>query len=120
MQPNDECFKEVKKDYLKFLNKEKIKGIDISYLLSIGSWVKEWRQLYESVLNISNNGQSSSILEFGTHTIHHPQVHYVGQIKDVTTRLDTLIEKNNIPIENLNFINYLYKGRFIIERPLYS
>lgn len=40
---------------LEFLNKEKIKCIDISYLLSIGSWVKEWRQLYESVLNISNN-----------------------------------------------------------------
>ena len=64
----------------------------------------------EVVLNISNNGQSSSILEFGTHTIHHPQVHYVGKIKDVTTRLDTLIEKNHIPIENLNFMNLDIQG----------
>jgi FkbM family methyltransferase len=64
----------------------------------------------EIVLNISNNGQSSSILDFGTHTIHHPHVHYVSQIKDVTTRLDTLIEKNNIPIETLNFVNLDIQG----------
>jgi hypothetical protein len=36
----------------------------------------------ESVLfNISNNGQSSSILEFGLHSHFHPHVHYVHQFK---------------------------------------
>ena len=61
-------------------------------------------------LNISNNGQSSSILEFGTHLLHHPQVQYIDKIKGKTTRLDTLIEKNSIPIERLNFINLDIQG----------
>ena len=29
--------------------------------------------------NIANNGQSSSILEFGSHLTNHPQVHYVSK-----------------------------------------
>jgi hypothetical protein len=36
-----------------FLSKENI-NIDISYLLSIGSWVQNWKQLYENVLKASN------------------------------------------------------------------
>lgn len=62
------------------------------------------------IFNISNNGQSSSLLEFGTHLHHHPQVHYINKIIDKTTRLDTLIEKNNIPIEKINFINLDIQG----------
>lgn len=62
------------------------------------------------IFNISNNGQSSSILEFGTHLLHHPQVQYIDKIKGKTTRLDTLIEKNSIPIERLNFINLDIQG----------
>ena len=33
----------------------------------------------EVVFNISNNGQSSSILEFGSHLQHHPHVHYISK-----------------------------------------
>ena len=40
----------------------------------------------EIYFNISNNGQSSSILEFGTHLIHHPQVHFTQQIKGKTKK----------------------------------
>ena len=64
----------------------------------------------EVVFNISNNGQSSSILEFGSHSIHHPQVHYISSHKQKTTRLDTLIEKNNIPINTINFLNLDIQG----------
>jgi FkbM family methyltransferase len=64
----------------------------------------------EVVFNISNNGQSSSILEFGSHSIHHPQVHYISSHKQKTIRLDTLIEKNNIPINTLNFLNLDIQG----------
>ena len=64
----------------------------------------------EISFNVSNNGQSSSILELGTHLIHHPQVHYTEQIKGKTKRLDTLIEENNIHIEHLNFINLDIQG----------
>ena len=61
-------------------------------------------------LNISNNSQSSSILEFGTHLKYHPQVKYIDRIIGTTTRIDTLIEKENIPIERLNFINLDIQG----------
>jgi len=60
--------------------------------------------------NISNNGQSSSILEFGSHSKHHPQVHYVSSHIQKTTRLDSLIEKHSIPIERLNFLNLDIQG----------
>lgn len=64
----------------------------------------------EVTFNISNNGQSSSILEFGSHSMHHPHVHYVSSRKQKTTRLDSLIEKNNIPIDRLNFLNLDIQG----------
>jgi FkbM family methyltransferase len=64
----------------------------------------------EVVFNISNNGQSSSILEFGSHLKHHPHVHYVSNSVCKTTRMDTLIEKNEIPIQKLNFVNLDIQG----------
>lgn len=41
----------------------------------------------------NNEGQSSSILEFGTHTIHHPSVYFTHSIKLKTVRLDTLLKR---------------------------
>lgn len=60
--------------------------------------------------NITNNGESSSILEFGSHSTHHPHVKVTSTENLTTTRLDTLIEKQNIPIENINFINLDIQG----------
>jgi FkbM family methyltransferase len=46
----------------------------------------------EVVFNITNNdGQSSSLLEFGTHATAHPTVKVVDSIKLTTTRFDTYI-----------------------------
>ncbi len=64
----------------------------------------------EIIFNVSNNGQSSSLLDFGTHTIHHPEVKFTGTIQGKTKRLDTLIEENNIPIQHLNFLNLDIQG----------
>ena len=64
----------------------------------------------EVTFNIANNGQSSSILEFGSHLKHHPQVHYVSKYTCKTIRLDTLIERENIPINELNFLNLDIQG----------
>jgi|UniRef100_A0A6C0CLA0 FkbM family methyltransferase len=64
----------------------------------------------EITFNVANNGQSSSLLEFGTHTIHHPHVKFTGNIQGKTKRLDTLIEENNIPIQHLNFLNFDIQG----------
>lgn len=57
-----------------------------------------------------NNLQSSSILEFGTHEKHHPQVKIVNKIKLKTSRMDSVIEKNNINMNNINFINLDIQG----------
>tara|TARA_B100000900_G_C20576818_1_gene715708 strand:- start:196 stop:828 length:633 start_codon:yes stop_codon:yes gene_type:complete len=64
----------------------------------------------EITFNITNNGESSSLLEFGSHEKNHPHVHVVRKETLKTIRLDTLIENNNIPIEKLNFINLDIQG----------
>lgn len=60
--------------------------------------------------NITSNGESSSILEFGSHSTHHPHVKVTSKTTLVTSRLDTLIEKNNIPIDTIDFINLDIQG----------
>lgn len=64
----------------------------------------------EITFNITNNGESSSILEFGTHAINHKHVKVVEQVQLKTTRLDTLIERENIPIEKINMLNLDIQG----------
>ena len=61
----------------------------------------------EVTFNISNNGQSSSILEFGIHSIHHPQVHYVSSFKQTTKLLRDIICKYDI---DYNFLNLDIQG----------
>ena len=87
------------------VHKMKQKGIKNIYHALIDSEDNK-----EVTFHISNNGQSSSILEFGTHLTHHPQVHYISSTTQKTTRLDTLIETNHIPIKTLNFINLDIQG----------
>lgn len=53
--------------------------------------------------NVSNNGQSSSILEFGLHSTFHPQVHYVTSFEAQTQLLKNIIYKYNIEYNFLNF-----------------
>lgn len=56
----------------------------------------------------ANNGQSSSILELGTHAKEHPEVHYVDETQSIMTRLDELsVENNFFPF---NFINLDIQG----------
>jgi FkbM family methyltransferase len=40
--------------------------------------------------NVANNGQSSSMLEFGIHSVHHPHVHYVSSVELETQLLSTI------------------------------
>lgn len=60
--------------------------------------------------NITNNIQSSSILEFGTHSKHHPHVHNIGCRYLKTTTIDTFVKNNNIDISKLNFWNFDIQG----------
>ena len=69
----------------------------------------------EIVFNITKNdhtgdSQSSSILELGTHITSHPQVKVVDKKILKTSRLESVIERNNIDIDNVNFINLDIQG----------
>ena len=53
--------------------------------------------------NISNNVQSSSIFEFGTHATAHPNVVYVGSLVSPSITIDTFCQRNNINISKHNY-----------------
>lgn len=52
---------------------------------------------------ISNNGQSSSILELGLHTHYHHHIHYVNIINGTTKLLRNILPKYDIQFNFLNF-----------------
>jgi len=59
--------------------------------------------------HVSNNGQSSSILELGLHKNFHPEVHYINSFKSRSKRLENIISKyrSDIPF---NFLNLDIQG----------
>jgi FkbM family methyltransferase len=57
--------------------------------------------------NISNNGQSSSMLDLGVHTIFHPHIHYVNHYESETKLLKDIICNYNI---DYNFLNFDIQG----------
>lgn len=62
------------------------------------------------VFNISNNVQSSSVLEFGLHSHYHHWVHWVGKMEQKTTTIDTFFNTNKIDPSVLNFWNMDIQG----------
>jgi FkbM family methyltransferase len=60
--------------------------------------------------NVSNNVQSSSIFEFGTHAAHHPHVHYVNKTTLTTTTIDTFMTANALNAAKYNFWNFDIQG----------
>lgn len=60
--------------------------------------------------NITNNGQSSSILEMGSHLHHHPHVWNISSVPMVTTTIDSFVAKHKIPMETLDFWNFDIQG----------
>ena len=64
----------------------------------------------EIIFNVSNNVQSSSVLEFGTHSHEHPWVVYVDKIKLKSITIDTFFERNNIDASIYNFWNFDIQG----------
>lgn len=48
----------------------------------------------EVEFHVSNNGQSSSVLELGTHQDKHPNVHYVGSKTLPMRTLDDIVTRN--------------------------
>lgn len=60
--------------------------------------------------NISNNVESSSIFEFGTHADEHPSVVYVGSFKAKTITIDTFFERNGLDGSKCTFWNFDIQG----------
>ena len=60
--------------------------------------------------NVSNNIQSSSVLEFGTHSQEHPGVVFIGKIQQPSITIDTFFERNNLDASKCNFWNFDIQG----------
>lgn len=59
--------------------------------------------------NVSNNeGQSSSILKFGTHTSEHPGIIFTSKVQMFTRRVDSLLADNALTMPN--FVNIDIQG----------
>jgi FkbM family methyltransferase len=64
----------------------------------------------EYVFNVTNNGQSSSILDLDKHKIHHPHIFVSEQLNIKSKRMDTIINQNSINISDFDFINLDIQG----------
>lgn len=58
--------------------------------------------------HVTNNFQSSSILELGTHLEHHPEVHVTHTLDLETTTVDSLAREHDF--SGLNFMNLDLQG----------
>ena len=60
--------------------------------------------------HISNNVQSSSILELGTHLYEHPGVYYKTHVQLKSITVDTFFEKNGLDASHYSFWNFDIQG----------
>jgi len=60
--------------------------------------------------NITNNNESSSILELDLHKLHHPHIYVTNIIEGKTITLDTLFENEKINTSKFNFLNIDLQG----------
>jgi len=66
------------------------------------------QQNYE--FKITNNSQSSSIYDFGTHSYFYPTISFIDTKNLVSARVDTIYKKENIPANFANFLNIDIQG----------
>lgn len=65
----------------------------------------------EYTFNITNNGQSSSILELEKHLLYHPHIHVIDKITVESVRMDTFLNSlNHIDTSCFNFLNLDIQG----------
>ena len=105
-------------DYEKYISREKILWVE-----ALPWKVEQCKNRFNNILienavvsdvienvvfNVSNNGQSSSILEFGLHSFYHPQVNYIQSFECETNLLSNLLPKYNDI--SFNFLNFDIQG----------
>jgi hypothetical protein len=64
----------------------------------------------DALFNVANNLQSSSILEFGTHSIEHPDIVFIDKIKMKSITIDTFFERNNLDASKYDFWTFDIQG----------
>jgi len=104
-------------NYEKYLPREKILWIE-----AMKEKVIQCKNMYPNILieqavvsdnienvtfNVSNNGQSSSILNFSLHSIYHPHIHYVYSYEVKTQMLKDILPNYDI---SFNFLNLDIQG----------
>lgn len=62
------------------------------------------------LFNITNNGQSSSVLDFGSHSHHHPHVHFIEKQVHQTVTIDTFFDTNNLNMAKYDLWNFDIQG----------
>lgn len=65
-------------------------------------------------LNVANNGESSSILQFGTHSKEHPHVQYVGKIQTPAWRIDSFMKNRGFDQKLFTFVNIDIQGAELV------
>ena len=110
---------------LPFYNQLGLKNEDVIWIDAINSKVVEATNrgipnVYNAVItdtddtpvtfNVSNNVQSSSVLEFGTHSTEHPCVVYVDKTNHLSITIDTFFERNNLDASKYDFWNFDIQG----------
>ena len=60
--------------------------------------------------HVTNNVQSSSVLEFGSHAKHHPHVHFVHDLTLKTITIDTFFARNGLDATAYDFWNFDIQG----------
>ncbi len=64
----------------------------------------------DTIFNIANNGQSSSVLELHTHKVEHPHITYVGQFRAPSITIDSFFARNGLDPEKYDFWNFDIQG----------
>lgn len=64
----------------------------------------------ELTFHVTNNVQSSSILELGTHKVEHPHIHVVNTFVAKSITVDSFFKINNLDSSKYNFWNFDIQG----------
>ena len=62
------------------------------------------------VFHITNNAQSSSVLDFGSHARHHPHVHFIQDVHLKTVTIDSFMSRNSFNPSKYDFWNFDIQG----------
>jgi hypothetical protein len=60
--------------------------------------------------NIANNGQSSSILDLGSHQTHHPDIKCINSIEYRLLGIDNSVRSSSVDLSVFNMINLDIQG----------